>query len=124
MCDSLKLCTCSTINQPTVCDKEHSDSYQPCSPTYIVSINNEFDDVAGVGGQRADGRFRNEIFQLLKETKVGGENREKDWRMSSSAQTHKVHLVDRLEFLRDSKDSLNVVVTQFLNQMGDGGVVL
>lgn len=36
----------------------------------------------------------------------------------------KVHLVNRLEFLSDGKDGLDVVVTQFLNQMGDGGVVL
>lgn len=37
---------------------------------------------------------------------------------------HKVYLVNRLEFLSDGKDGLDVVVTQFLNQMGDGGVVL
>lgn len=37
---------------------------------------------------------------------------------------HKVHLVNRLKFLSDGKDGLDVVVTQFLNQMGDGGVVL
>lgn len=37
---------------------------------------------------------------------------------------HKVYLVNRLEFLSDRKDGLDVVVTQFLNQMGDGGVVL
>lgn len=35
-----------------------------------------------------------------------------------------IHLVNRLELLSDSKDGLDVVVTQFLNQMGDGGVVL
>lgn len=36
------------------------------SLTHVVSVDDEFDDVAGVGGQRADGRFRNEVFQLLK----------------------------------------------------------
>lgn len=35
-----------------------------------------------------------------------------------------IHLVNRLELLSDGKDGLDVVVTQFLNQMGDGGVVL
>ena len=37
---------------------------------------------------------------------------------------HQVHLVNRLEFLSNGKDGLDVVVAQFLNQMGDGGVVL
>lgn len=37
---------------------------------------------------------------------------------------HKAHLVNRLEFLSYGKDGLDVVVTQFLNQMSDGGVVL
>lgn len=35
-----------------------------------------------------------------------------------------IHLVNRLELLSDGKDGLDVVVAQFLNQMGNGGVVL
>lgn len=35
-----------------------------------------------------------------------------------------VHLVNRLELLRNSKDGLNVVVAQFLHQVSDGGVIL
>lgn len=35
-----------------------------------------------------------------------------------------IHLVNRLELLGDGEDGLDVVVAQFLNQMGDGGVVL
>jgi len=34
------------------------------------------------------------------------------------------YLVNGLEFLRDGKDGLDVVVAQFLDQMGDGGIVL
>lgn len=36
----------------------------------------------------------------------------------------KVYLVNRLKLFSDGKDGLDVVITQFLNQMGDGGVVL
>lgn len=36
----------------------------------------------------------------------------------------KTNLIHRLELLGDSKDSLNVVVAQFLDQMGNGGVIL
>ena len=36
----------------------------------------------------------------------------------------RAHLVDRLELLGDGEDGLDVVVAQFLNQVGDGGVVL
>ena len=35
--------------------------------THVIGVNNQLDDVAGVGRQCADGRFRNEIFQLLKQ---------------------------------------------------------
>lgn len=44
--------------------------------------------------------------------------------MRKRSQEHKVHLVNRLEFLSDGKYGLDVVVAQFLNQMGDGGVIL
>lgn len=33
-------------------------------------------------------------------------------------------MVDRLELFCDCKDSLNVVVTQLLNQVSNGGIVL
>lgn len=36
----------------------------------------------------------------------------------------KLYFVNRLELLSYSKDCLNVVVTQFLNQMSNGGVIL
>lgn len=105
---------------------------RPSSQTHVVGINDEFDDVARVGGERADGRFRNEIFQLLKETQAPegkkvntcgtcllllNYNEEND-------KSHVVYLVNRLELLGDGKDGLDVVITQFLNQMGDGRVVL
>lgn len=32
------------------------------SHTYVVGIDNEFDDIAGVGRQSADSGFRNKIF--------------------------------------------------------------
>lgn len=84
--DSSHLCRCNITNQSYVI--KSTDSCQPCSSTHVVSINNESDDVAGVGGQRAHGRLGNEIFQLLKETNAGGEDRQEDWRKSRSAQTH------------------------------------
>lgn len=36
----------------------------------------------------------------------------------------RTHLVNRLELFCDRKDGLNVVVTQLLNQVSDGGIVL
>lgn len=40
------------------------------------------------------------------------------------SEKHRTHFVNRLEFLGHGKNGLDVVVTEFLDQMGDGGVVL
>lgn len=36
----------------------------------------------------------------------------------------RTHFVNRLEFLSHGKNGLDVVITELLDQMGDGGVVL
>lgn len=44
--------------------------------------------------------------------------------MSVTINLQLVYLVNGLEVLSDGKDGLNVVVTQFLNQMSDGRIIL
>lgn len=55
---------------------------------------------------------------------MGKHGREVNEKEERAREKQKVHLVNRLELLRHGKDSLNVVVTQFLHQVGDGGIIL
>lgn len=68
-----------------------------------------------------------DIFTRGKSSEHTRRQRHTGWmRRRTLLQKHRVelHLVNRLELLRDGKDGLDVVVAQLLDQVSDGRIVL